>query len=89
MLILSFLFYLFLVRYSLFLLVLALLDSFSSCFQSLTLCNRLAINILAGSLLGSLLGVALKHFTYFIVFTLIINRSDIIMLFVGIVAIVI
>ena len=62
MLTLPFLFYLFLVRYSSFPLISGLPDSFPSCFQSPTTCNRLSINIPAGSLLGSLLGVALKHF---------------------------
>ncbi len=63
MLILPFLFYLFSVRYSSFPLIPGLPDSFPSCFQSPTPCNRLSINIPAGSLLGSSLGVALKHFS--------------------------
>ena len=63
MLILPFLFYLFSVRYSSFPLIPGLPDSFPSSFQSPTPCNRLSINILAGSLLGSSLGVALKHFS--------------------------
>jgi len=58
----SFLLYLFLTRLELFLLVLSLLESFSSFFQSLTLANRLSINLLAGSLLTSLLIIAVIAF---------------------------
>ena len=58
----SFLLFLFLTRLELFLLVLSLLESFSSFFQSLTLANRLSINLLAGSLLTSLLIIAVIAF---------------------------
>ena len=58
----SFLFYLFLTRLELFLFLLSLLEAFSMFFQSLTLANRLSINLLAGSLLTSLLSVAVRAF---------------------------
>lgn len=58
----SFLLYLFLSRIEFFLLILFYLESFSSLFQSLTLANRLSINLLAGSLLILLLSLALKVF---------------------------
>jgi len=53
----SFLLYLFLHRLEIFLLVISLLEYFSSFFQSLTLSNRISINLLSGSLLIELLSV--------------------------------
>ncbi len=66
----SFLFYLFLHRLEIFLLVLCLLESFSSFFQSLTLSNRLSINLLSGSLLIELLSVAIRWFLLYFFFWL-------------------
>jgi hypothetical protein len=66
----SFLFYLFLHRLEMFLLVLSLLESFSSLFQSLTLSNRLSINLLSGSLLIELLSVAVRFFLFWFFFWL-------------------
>ena len=51
----------------LFLIILLLLESFSIISQSLTLSNRLSINILAGSLLISLLSVAVIIFSIYLV----------------------
>ena len=53
--IISFMLYLFLTRMELFLIILFVMESFSLIFQSLTLSNRLSINILAGSLLVTLI----------------------------------
>jgi len=64
----SFLFYLFLTRLELFLLIISFLDSFSSFFQSLTVANRLSINLMAGSLLTSLLSVACGVFWGYVLF---------------------
>ena len=47
----SYLLYLFLTKIELFLIILFYLEAFSIVFQSITLSNRLSINILAGSLL--------------------------------------
>jgi len=47
----------------LFLIILFMLESFSIIFQSLTISNRLSINILAGSLLISLLSAAVIIFS--------------------------
>ena len=58
----SFLFYLFLHRLELFLLVPPLPEHFPSFSQSLTLSNRLSINVLSGSLLIELLNVAVRFF---------------------------
>ena len=66
----SFLFYLFLHRLEMFLLVLSLLECFSSLFQSLTLSNRLSINLLSGSLLIELLSVAVRFFLFWFFFWL-------------------
>jgi hypothetical protein len=55
----SFILFLFLSSLSSFLFILCLLESFSSFFQSLTLSNRLSINMLCGSLLTSLLSLFL------------------------------
>ena len=63
----SYLLYLFLTRMELFLIILLLLESFSIISQSLTLSNRLSINILAGSLLISLLSVAVIIFSIYLV----------------------
>ena len=68
----SYLIYLFLHRIEIFLLILSFLESFSSIFQSLTLSNRLSINLISGSLIIELLLVALRLFLlYFILFILI------------------
>jgi F0F1-type ATP synthase membrane subunit a len=72
----SYLLYLFLTRMELFLIILFMLESFSIIFQSLTLSNRLSINILAGSLLISLLSTAVIIFSNY----LIINSILIILL---------
>ena len=66
-LILSFIFYLFLHRLQVFLLILSLLESFSILFQSLTLSNRLSINLISGSLLINLLSVAVRLFLFYII----------------------
>jgi len=58
----SYLLYLFLTRNEFFLYILFLLESFSNLFQSLTLANRLSINLLAGSLLTFLLSSYLYSF---------------------------
>ena len=64
----SYLVYLFLTRMEVFLLILFILESFSIIFQSLTLSNRLSINILAGSLLISLLSLAVIIFSLYWIF---------------------
>ena len=56
----SYLFYLFLHRIEIFLLILSFLELFSSIFQSLTLSNRLSINLISGSLIIQLLLLALR-----------------------------
>ena len=58
----SYLLYLFLTTVESFLYILFLLESFSNLFQSLTLANRLSINLLAGSLLTFLLSNSLNIF---------------------------
>lgn len=63
----SFILYLFLTKIEVFLIILFSLESFSSIFQSLTLSNRLSINILAGSLLISLLSIASIQFNIYII----------------------
>ena len=72
----AYLLYLFLTRMELFLIISFMLESFSIISQSLTLSNRLSINILAGSLLISLLSVAVIIFSIY----LIINSILIILL---------
>ena len=59
----SYLLYLFLTRMELFLIISFILESFSIISQSLTLSNRLSINILAGSLLISSLSVTIIIFS--------------------------
>lgn len=54
----SFLLYLFLTTIEFFLLLLFYLESISSLFQSLTIANRLSINLLAGTLLITLLSLS-------------------------------
>lgn len=54
--------YLFLSRWEFFLVILFYLESFSSLFQSLTLANRLSINLLAGSLVIVLLTLSINVF---------------------------
>lgn len=71
----SFLLYLFLHRLEIFLLVISLLEYFSSFFQSLTLSNRISINLLSGSLLIELLSVLFYanlavRFLFFLWFTI-------------------
>ena len=73
----SYLLYLFLTRVDFFLYILFLLESFSNVFQSLTLANRLSINLLAGSLLTFLLSNSLNRF---ILSLYIINMSVIFIL---------
>jgi len=72
----SYLLYLFLTRMELFLIISFMLEPFSIISQSLTLSNRLSINILAGSLLISLLSIAVIVFSIY----LIINYLFIILL---------
>ena len=72
----AYLLYLFLTRMELFLIISFMLESFSIISQSLTLSNRLSINILAGSLLISSLSVAVIIFSIY----LIINSILIILL---------
>jgi len=62
----SYLLYLFLTRMELFLIILFILESFSIIFQSLTLSNRLSINISAGSLLISSLSIAVIVFSIYL-----------------------
>ena len=59
----SYLLYLFLTRMELFLIISLMLEPFSIISQSLTLSNRLSINILAGSLSISSLSVAVIIFS--------------------------
>ncbi len=59
----SYLLYLFLTRMEVFLIISFMLEPFSIISQSLTLSNRLSINILAGSLLISSLSVAVIIFS--------------------------
>ena len=72
----SYLLYLFLTRMELFLIISFILEPFSIISQSITLSNRLSINILAGSLLISLLSIAVIVFSIY----LIINYLFIILL---------
>ena len=72
----SYLLYLFLTRMELFLIISFMLEPFSIISQSLTLSNRLSINILAGSLSISSLSVAVIIFSIY----LIINSILIILL---------
>ena len=58
----SYLLYLFLTSVEFFLYILFWLESFSNLFQSLTLANRLSINLIAGSLLTFLLSSSLNIF---------------------------
>jgi len=58
----GFLLYFFLTDVEVFLCLLFLLELFSSVFQSVTLANRLSINLIAGSLLTSLLSLAVIVF---------------------------
>lgn len=58
----SYLLYLFLTELEFFLYILFLLEAFSNLFQSLTLANRLSINLMAGSLLTFLLANSLNAF---------------------------
>lgn len=69
----SFLLYLFLtkIEYSLF--ILFYMESFSSLFQSITLANRLVINLFAGSLLVTLLSITLHYSIYYLLILLIIT----------------
>lgn len=57
LILIAYLLYLFLTRMEVFLLILFILEGFSIMFQSLTLSNRLSINIMAGSLVISLLSI--------------------------------
>jgi len=78
----SFLVYRFLTRLEFFLSCLFLLESFSPFFQSLTLSNRLSINLLSGSLLTTLLVTAFRvFFLYFVVGTLLLAFPSIIFSF--------
>jgi F0F1-type ATP synthase membrane subunit a len=61
----GFLLYFFLTDVEVFLCLLFLLELFSSVFQSVTLANRLSINLIAGSLLTSLLSLAVTVFLYY------------------------
>ena len=70
-LLLSFLFYLFLTRIQLFLVLLSFMESFSYLFQSLTVSNRLSINLFAGSLLTALISVAVVSMVSFLAFSLV------------------
>ena len=64
LILISYILYLFLTKFELFLLVLFILELFSIIFQSLTLSNRLSINIFAGSILISLLSIAVIILVY-------------------------
>ncbi len=67
LILISYLLYLFLTKMELFLIILFMLEAFSVIFQSLTLSNRLSINILAGSLSIQSLSVAIIIFSCYIV----------------------
>ena len=70
----SYLLYLFLTRMELFLIISLMLEPFSIISQSLTLSNRLSINILAGSLSISSLSVAVIIFSrYSVINSILIN----------------
>ena len=56
----------------LFLIILFILESFSIIFQSLTLSNRLSINIIAGSLLINLLSIAVIVFSIYLIINLLL-----------------
>ena len=64
LIIISYLLYLFLTKMEVFLIISFMLESFSLLFQSITLSNRLSINIPAGSLSIPSLSVAVIIFTY-------------------------
>ena len=69
----AYLLYLFLTRMELFLIISFMLESFSIISQSLTLSNRLSINILAGSLsISSLLVVIIIFSIYLIINSILI-----------------
>ena len=74
----SFLLYLFLtkIEYSLF--ILFYMESFASLFQSITLANRLVINLFAGSLLIALLSITIHYSIYYIIIVL----AEILLLFI-------
>jgi hypothetical protein len=67
LILISFLIYRFLTIIELSILLLFLLELFSSFFQSLTISNRIAINLIPGSLLVSLLITAFRVFFIFII----------------------
>jgi len=73
--------YLYLTLAELFLFLLALIESFSFSFTSLTLSNRLSINILAGSLLITLASLSLRFILYYSYFILSLNNLFIYLLF--------
>ena len=68
----SYLLYLFLTRMELFLIISFMLEPFSIISQSLTLSNRLSINILAGSLSISSLSVAVIIFSIYLIINVIL-----------------
>ena len=73
LILLAYLLYLFLTRMELFLIISFMLESFSIISQSLTLSNRLSINILAGSLsISSLLVVIIIFSIYLIINSILI-----------------
>ena len=49
------------------------MESFSSLFQSITLANRLVINLFAGSLLIALLSITIHYSIYYLIILLIIS----------------
>ena len=67
----------FLSSLSSFLYILFILDSFSQFFQSLTLSNRLSINMLCGSLLTTLLSLFVKSCSITLMFLLIVFSFEI------------
>ena len=70
---LSLLLYFFLTKMELFLIIPFLLECFSIIFQSITLSNRLSINILAGSLLIPLLSVTVIIFSNYLLLVYLIS----------------
>jgi F0F1-type ATP synthase membrane subunit a len=72
---LSLFYYLFLTSIEFFLFLLSLLELFSTLFQSITLSNRLTINIFAGGLLMTLISILLNSVIIFIWFTNIIANG--------------
>ena len=68
----GFLFYIFITTNEFFLLILFSLELFSCLFQSITITNRLSINLFAGTLLITLSSIAINYIYYYLLFGLIV-----------------